>query len=313
MLRDHNRGFIAVAASAAIWGVYPFYYRALADVPALQVLAHRALWSFVFFGSWAVMSGRGRALLPAFRGRLGLTVLAASLVVSFNWLVYIIAIQTGHTLSASLGYYMLPLVSVILGIAMFGEWPRPGQWLAIGLAALAVTLLAIGLQATPWVSLILAVSFGLYGAIKKGVRLPPALSVTAEVAWLAPVALAYLLWPHAPVPGQPAHFGSSLTTALLLIATGPLTAAPLILFSYGSQRLPMAATGLVMYINPTLQLLVAVMIFGEVFTPWHALAFSLIWGALALYAWEGWRHGRLQAARLQEVPGQEGRVQEGRA
>lgn len=289
---EERRGLIAALASAVIWGVFPFYYHALAHVPALEVLAQRALWSFVFFGTWMAISGRLGDLWRALTGPGWWWILAASLAVSTNWLIYIIAIQTGHTIDSSLGYYMLPLASVALGIVIYGERPRRGQWLAIGLAALAVALLATGLGAAPWISLALATSFSLYGALKKGISLDPVLSVTAEVALLAPLALGYLLWPHAVPAGQTGHFGSDALTTLMLVMTGPLTALPLILFSYGSRRLAMATTGLVMYINPTMQLVIAVIAFGEPFTRWHALAFVLIWLALAIYAAEGWRRAR---------------------
>lgn len=291
-MREETKGFLAAGASAAIWGGYPLYYRALADIPALDVLAHRALWSFVFFAGWAVLAGRMGKLSRVLRGRMALTVLAASIAVSVNWLIYIVAIQTGHAVASSLGYYMLPLASVCLGIIVFGERPRPGQWVAIGLASAAVTILAVGLGAAPWVSLGLAVSFALYGAIKKGISLGPALSVTAEVTLLLPLALGYLMLPHVNPAGQPGRFGDDMITTVMLVLTGPLTALPLILFSYGSQRLPMATAGLVMYINPTIQLLIAVLVFGEPFTRWHAVAFVLIWLALAIYAGDGLRRSR---------------------
>lgn len=291
-MRDESKGFLAVGASATVWGLYPLYYRALAHIPPLDVLAHRALWSFVFFAAWATLAGRLGDLGRALRGRQALLVLAASVAVSFNWFVYILAIQNGQAIAASLGYYMLPLASVMLGVLIYGERPRPGQWLAIALAGAAVAVLALGLGATPWISLALAVSFALYGAIKKGISLGPALSVTAEVAVLLPVALIYLLLPHAPSAGHPGRFGDDAGTMLMLMLTGPLTALPLILFSYGSRRLPMTTTGLVMYVNPTMQLLIAVLVFGEPFTRWNAIAFALIWTALAIYAAEGLRRAR---------------------
>jgi chloramphenicol-sensitive protein RarD len=268
----------------------------MAAVPPIEMLCHRTIWSAVFFGLVLAVQRRGgevRTLL-AHPSRWRLLVVAA-LVVALNWGVFIHAIQAGRALEAGLGYYIFPLVAVALGFLVRGERFTALQGVAIGMASAAVLLLGIGLGAAPWTALILAGSFASYGLIKAGLAIRPALSVFVETLLLSPLALFWLWGVHAwgwrdfgAAPGG--AFGSDLTTSLLLVASGPvLTGGPLMLFSSAARRLRYATVGLIQYLNPTLQVLVAVAVFGEPFTRWHAIAFPLIWTGLALYSWEGWR------------------------
>ena len=216
------------------------------------------------------------------------------MLIALNWLVFIRAVQIGHALEASLGYYVFPLFAVALGYLMLGERFSPVQAVAIGLAALAVVILGVGLRAAPGTALILASSFAAYGLIKGRVRLGPVVSVLVETALLTPLALVWLWGMHAgawsDLGGRSGGlFGRDLWTSAWLAAAGPLTGIPLMLFSYAARRIPYATLGLVQYLNPTLQFAIAVALFGEPFTPWHAIAFPLIWFALALYSWESWR------------------------
>jgi chloramphenicol-sensitive protein RarD len=218
----------------------------------------------------------------------------AAVLIALNWLVFIHAVQVGHALEASLGYYVFPLFAVALGYLALGERFTPLQAAAIGLASLAVVILGVGLGTPPWTALILASSFAAYGLIKGRVRLGPVVSVLFETALLAPLALVWLWGLHAgawtDLGGRSGGlFGRDLWTSAWLVLAGPLTGIPLMLFSYAARRIPYATLGLVQYLNPTLQFAVAVMLFGEPFTPWHAVAFPLIWFALALYSWETWR------------------------
>lgn len=290
------RGIVAMVVVCAIWGLSPIYYRALSGVPPLEVLAHRTLWSLAFFGAVLAVQGRlglVRRLLAG-PGR-GLVALAAG-AISVNWFLFILAVSSGRTIESSLGYYIFPLVAVVLGVLAFGERLARTQRLAVGLAAVAVAGLTWGLGAAPVLSLAIAFSFGLYGLFKKRLDAGPVVSVTAEVVLLAPVALAGLValhagfWAEAAGTGQ---FGAGWAVSLLLIGSGPLTAVPLMLFSFAARRASYAAIGLTQYLNPTLQFAVAVVIFGEPFGPWHALAFPLIWAALALYSVEVVRQDRL--------------------
>ncbi|ARE38515.1 RarD [Rhodovulum sp. P5] len=302
---EARKGVLAMIGASVIWGLSSMYYKLLAHVPPEEVLGHRTLWSLVFFG--LVLAGQGRLgelarLLT--RPRALALVAFAALMVSTNWFFFIYSIQIGRAVEASLGYYIFPLVAVALGYLLLGERHSPVKWGAVGLACLAVAGLTWGLGAAPWVSLALAVTFGLYGLAKRGVPAGPVVSVTAEVFLLAPVALVWLWGVHG--HGWPgltgrtlATFGHDLSDSVLLMLSGPLTATPLILFSYAAKRIGYATLGLVGYVNPTLQFFVATLVFGEAFTGWHAFAFALIWTALAIYSAESLRQDR--AARRASI------------
>jgi chloramphenicol-sensitive protein RarD len=286
---DGLKGLLAMAGAATIWGLSGIYYKALDNVPSLEVLCHRILWSAVLFGAILLLQSRMREV------RLSLSslqtqaiVVTAALAIAANWFLFIFSIHTDRALEASLGYYIFPLVAVTLGYIFFKERFSAPQAAAIALAGAAVLVLTVGLGAPPWIALILAGTFGCYGLLKKRVRMGPVSSVFCETAVFVPLVLPWLLWLHAEawwdqtaVDG--AWFGRDLSTTLLLVASGPLTAIPLLLMSYAAQRVSYASMGLVQYLNPTLQFTVAVALFGEPFTRWHAIAFPMIWIALAIY------------------------------
>lgn len=287
-MREWTKGFWAMIAVCLAWGLSPIFYRLLIGVPTVEVLAHRTIWSLLLFLGVLALQGRlaelWRALAGPHLARIGF----AALMVSTNWGLFIWAVQSGHVVQSSLGYYIFPLVAVLLGVVVFGERLSRAQMLAVGLAAAAVLLLTWGLGVAPWVSLGLAVTFGLYGVAKKSLPMGPVLSVAAEVALLTPLALGWLLAQAAGVMptalAQPVAFGQDMTVSLLLVASGAVTAVPLILFSYAARRVEMATLGLMLYLNPTLQFLCAVLLFGETFTVWHMIAFAIIWLALAIYS-----------------------------
>jgi chloramphenicol-sensitive protein RarD len=283
-MSDATKGFLALIAANVIWGFSPIYYKELSAVPALELLSHRTLWSLVFFGAILALQGRLGAIPAAARGRhAALKLLVGAGLISINWGLFIWAIQVERAVETSLGYYIFPLISVILGMAVFREGAQPGKIVAFCLAMGAVGVLTYGLGAAPWVSLVLAISFAGYSVIKKTTATGPTVSVTAEVLIMTPFALGWLMVVHAGGAGQ---FGASWHDTVLLIFSGPLTAAPLILFSYASRRMGLATLGLVQYLNPTLQFLVAVLIFLEPVTRWHGIALPLIWVALAVYSVE---------------------------
>lgn len=275
---DARRGVFAMIGACVIWGLAPVFYGLLDHVPASDILAHRILWSFVFFALVLWRQGRLPVLgaTLADRRRIGWVVFAA-LVISLNWFFFIYSIQIDRLTEASLGYYMFPLVSVLLGFVVFRESLTVLQWASVALAALAVTVLTAGLGAAPWISMLLAMSFATYGVVKKKVRTGSVVSVTAEVLVLLPMVVAWLVYRGA-IAWPPAG------TLALLLLSGPLTATPLILFSYAAQRIRLSTLGLLQYINPTLQFLVALLVFREPMTRWHAMAFLLIWVALAVYS-----------------------------
>ncbi len=296
-MSEWTKGFWAMIAVCVTWGLSPIFYHALAGVPVLEVLAHRTIWSLVFFlivlGIQRRLSELARAITGPWAGR----VAAAALLVSTNWGVFIWAVQTGHVVQSSLGYYIYPLIAVLLGVAIFRERLGRVQAFAVALTVLAVALLTWGLGVAPWISLSLAVTMGLYGVVKKSLPLGPVLSVAAEVALLTPVALAWLVAQGAGlVPGAaPLAFGSSPGLTLLLVLSGVITAIPLVLFSYAARRVEMTTMGLMFYLNPTLQFLCAVLVFGEAVTRWHMIAFAMIWTAIAIYSAASIRQARRAA------------------
>ena len=296
-MSETRKGVLAIVAACVIWGLSPLYYKLLSHVPPLEVLAHRTLWSLGFFASVLLLQGRIRALAGALSTfRAARTILLAAVLISTNWFLFILSIQINRATEASLGYYIFPLVAVVLGVVVFGERLARAQWLAVALAVAAVLVLSVGLGVTPWISLVLASTFGLYGLVKKRLGVGPVVSVTAEVLLLSPLAAGWLTWLHLSQDGTAGAaggvFAADTATSLLLMASGPLTAAPLILFSFGAQRVTMATVGLVQYLNPTLQFLCAVVVFGEPFGPVHATAFALIWTALAIYSLSALRQDR---------------------
>jgi len=281
-MTEAGKGILAMIGACTIWGLSPLYYKELAHVPPQEVLAHRGLWSLVFFGAVLALQGRLREIRAALGNRRQLGVLALAMaMISTNWFLFILSVQINRTTEASLGYYIFPLVAVLIGRFVFAEKLGRIQWLAVGLAATGVVILTLGLGVAPWISLMLACTFGIYGMLKKGLPLGPVVSVTCEILLFLPVALIVLALAHG---GGQGVFGANAHDTVFLMLSGPITAAPLILFSMAARRVAMATVGLLQYINPTLQFLLAVVIFAEPFTRWHAIAFPLIWLALALYS-----------------------------
>lgn len=280
-MTEAGKGVAALVAACTIWGLSGLYYKLLAHVPPIEILAHRTLWSLVFFTLVLLAQGRlGQLRLALGSIRAVAIVGFAALMISVNWFVFILSIQIGQTTEASLGYYLFPLVAVVIGWLAFGERLSMSQGVAVALALGAVVVLTLGLGVAPWIALILSISFGLYGLVKKRLTIGPVVSVTAEVLLLSPIAIVVLAGSH--LQGQGA-FGQSLQDTALLVFSGVLTATPLILFSYATKRVRMGTIGLVQYINPSLQFLCAVLVFAEPFGAWHAVAFGLIWAALAIY------------------------------
>jgi chloramphenicol-sensitive protein RarD len=281
------RGIPALIAAGTIWGLSPLYYKLLEHVPPAEVLVHRTVWSFIFFALLLFFQGRLGQLVPLVR-RQWRWIALASIMISVNWFLFIYAIQVDRVIEASLGYYIFPLVAVAMGRLVFKERLGALQWIAVALAVLAVSVLTVGLQVVPAISLVLATTFGLYGVIKKQLDAGPVLSVTAEVFLLLPL----FILTFAYLAGTAQLQATSARDITILMCSGPLTAGPLILFTVGARRVRMATVGLVQYINPTLQFSCAVIVFGEPFTRWHAIAFSLIWVALALYSFSAFSRDR---------------------
>ncbi|WP_375258852.1 EamA family transporter RarD [Citreimonas sp.] len=288
-------GVLAMIAACVVWGLSPLYYKMLSHVPPLEVLAHRTLWSLVSFAVLLGVQGRLRLLSGALGSpRAAFLTAAAAVAISSNWFLFILSVQTGRTTEASLGYYIFPLVAVLLGVLAFGERLARLQWAAVALACAAVVVMVLGEGVAPWISLIIAFTFGIYGLVKKGLSVGPVVSVTAEVAVLAPLALGWLAWTHGAGGGA---YGADWGTTALLMVSGPLTAAPLVLFSRAATRVRYATVGLIQYLNPTLQFFCAVVVFAEPFTQVHAIIFGLIWAALALYSASAFASDRARRRR----------------
>ncbi len=286
-----NRGIVYAALAYLAWGLFPLYFKQIAQVPSLEVVMHRTLWCLVFMlGVLAAM--RRWAWLSELRQQP--KVLAAfmlsALLLSVNWVVYVWAVQTDHVLDASLGYFINPLVNVALGFVFLHERPRRLQWAAVAMAAAGVLWLTLQTGRLPWVALVLAISFGFYGLLRKIAKLGALEGLTLETMMLAPIALAALgwwTWTGQSAISAAVNRGEIGTMGWLLFA-GPLTAIPLLLFAAGARRIPMATLGLLQYISPSLQFMLGVWLYHEPMQPSRLLGFALIWSALLIYSLEGW-------------------------
>lgn len=280
-------GILSAALAFLCWGLFPLYFHAISDVPPMQILVHRVLWSLLFL-TIILAARRQWAWLGALRSRprvIG-SFAISSLLLSGNWLLYIWAVNNGHVIEASLGYFINPLVNVMLGYLVLKERLRPVQWAAIALAACGVLWLTWQAGQMPWIALILAASFGGYGLMRKTAALGALEGLSFETLILFPFALGYLGW--LTMHGQNSFVTTdSDTTRWLLVAAGPITAIPLLLFASGARKIPLSVLGLLQYIGPTIQMSLGIFVFHEAFTAARLVGFVLIWSALALYAAEG--------------------------
>ncbi|MFD2232223.1 EamA family transporter RarD [Phaeospirillum tilakii] len=286
-----REGVLYALACYGTWGLFPAFWKLVATVPPAEVLAHRILWSLLVVAAtlaWQRRGGEVWALLG--RRRTLLVLCGTTLCVSFNWLVFIAAVADGQVLQASLGYFLNPLVNVALGVLVLKERLRPLQWLAVTIAAAGIAGPVLGGGAVPWTAIALALSFGIYGLLRK--RLPavaPLAGLAVETGLVAPLALGYLIYCAA---GGAAVFGGDIGVALALIAGGPVTALPLLWFAAAALRLRYSTLGFFQYLAPTGHFLLAVLAFGESPTPATLITFACIWAAILLYSLDGWRQAR---------------------
>ncbi|MDR3482126.1 MAG: EamA family transporter RarD [Burkholderiaceae bacterium] len=282
-------GMLYAASAYILWGLFPLYFKALQGVPPLEILFHRIVWALVFLlvvltsrqqWAWVGKLWRQPKVLAGFA--------ASALLLSANWFIYIWSVNSGHVVDASLGYFITPLVNVLLGFLILHERLRPVQWLAIALAAIGVTWLTWQAGHLPWIGLVLAFTFGAYGLLRKTAALGALEGLSLETILLFPIAFCYLAilaW-----NGQNTFMQASLSSKLLLAAAGPITAVPLLMFAAGARRIKMSTLGLLQYIAPSLQLLLGVWLYGEPFGGERLAGFAVIWSALAVYSLEGlWR------------------------
>ena len=293
-----KKGVLAGVAAYTLWGLLPVYWKALQTVPALEILVHRTVWSLVFVLILQAILRRWDWLrLVRQQPRMLRIFLGSTVLLSLNWLTYIWAVNAGHVVDASLGYFINPLVSVLLGMIFLGERLRPWQGVAVGLAAASVLYLTLGLGSLPWIALVLAGTFGFYGLLRKTAPLGSMEGLSVETALLSLPALAYLLALEATGQGSFGHAGA--TTSLLLAFTGVVTAVPLLLFAWAARNTTLATVGILQYIAPTFQFLLGLLVYHEPFSPARLLGFGGVWLALVIYTGEALmqeRHRRAAAA-----------------
>ncbi|MFN3725031.1 MAG: EamA family transporter RarD [Allosphingosinicella sp.] len=295
--RDRRAGLIYGLSAYLLWGVLPLYFKALAHVSPGEILAHRIIWSLVFLAVLVTLWRRWVSVKTALASRrVFLTLVASAVLIAVNWLVYIMAVVSGHVLEGSLGYYLNPLVNILLGVALLGERLSKAQIFATCLAAAGVAVLAVGAASGLWISLTLAASFAIYGYLRKIVAVDALEGLSIETAMLAPIALGWILYLDA--TGQGGLGSWSWATTLLLIAGGAITAIPLLLFTAAARRLPLSTMGFLQYIAPSLQFLMAVVLFGEALTTAHIICFGAIWTALGIVTVDGCR----RAMRSRRAP-----------
>jgi chloramphenicol-sensitive protein RarD len=289
---DARRGLWIAAASFVLWGVMPLYWHALKAVPSLQIVMHRIVWSAIFVVGWLLWQRRDWLRVALAKPRIAWMLALSGVLIAFNWGLYIWAVNAGHVVESSLGYFINPLVSVLFGVVFLRERLTRMQWVSVGLASVGVLWLTIQYGHPPWIAIGLALSFALYGLIRKLAAVDSVAGLGVESMYLFLPALAVLLWGEAHGSGGFLD-GWGLWLDALLILGGALTALPLIGFAYAVRRVPLSVVGLMQYIAPTLQFLIGVWILGEAFDLDRAVGFAFIWVALAIFAAEGvWRSQR---------------------
>ena len=285
-------GVLSAGCAFLMWGVFPLYLKTLKAIPPLEILSHRVFWSFIMLAliltlrhqwGWITSIKKNPRITAAF--------IASASMLAINWVVYIWSINHDRIVDASLGYFIAPLFNVLFGV-MLGERLRLWQWISVGLAATGVAWLTISAGQLPWIGLTLAFTFGLYGLLRKIASLGALEGLTLETLVMLPLSALFLLLPES--GSSHAFINAGIITSLLLIAAGPVTAIPLLLFAYGARRIPLSLVGILQYIGPTIQLLLGIYLYNEVFSSTKLIGYGLIWCALGLYSieslWQAWRH-----------------------
>lgn len=278
-----NNGLINAIIAYIMWGVLPLYWKLFDDVPAGEILSHRVVWSFVFMGILVAIQRRWSDVKRIWTSRSLLLSLAASgLLIAVNWLIFIWAVNNGHVVESSLGYYLNPLLNVLLAVVFLHEKPNRGQWLAVAIAAVAVLIIAIDYGRFPWISISLATSFGLYGLAKKKIKQDASVGLLSETAVVLPVALGY--WIYLGIVGKTTAWTLPAPTFFELLFSGVVTALPLLFFARAAARMSLSTLGFVQYIGPTIMLILSIFVFKESVSPVLLVGFALIWTALVVYA-----------------------------
>jgi chloramphenicol-sensitive protein RarD len=281
-----KKGVWFAIAAYLMWGTFPIYWKWLHQVPALELIGHRIAWSFVFVSIILFITRQWKSFRKTAINRRGVLVyLASAIFLAVNWLTYVWAVNAGYIVESSLGYFINPLFSVLLGVVFLHERLRPWQWMLLGLAAVGVVYVAFSYGKFPWIALTLASSFGIYGLIKKTAPLGSLYGLTLETGLLFIPAVGYLLYLQ--IAGQGAFLNSGAVTNGLLVGAGVITAIPLLLFASAAQRIPLSMVGILQYITPTMQFLLGVLVYREPFNQSHLVGFCIVWAALLLFWAEG--------------------------
>ena len=279
--------------ASATWGFSGYFFKLTSSIPPLEVLSHRVVWSSIIFTLVLLIKRQGQQILNVFttqKQKLPIFVLG-TVMITINWFVFVLAIQISKATEASLGYFIFPLVAVFVGAVFLGDRLSSLQWIAVTLAAVGVIIMGTRIGTFPWISILLAVTFCMYGLVKRSQNLDPIVAVTADALLVSPLALIYLVaihgfgWQISPTEFT-GYFGSNLKYSILLILSGAITAGPLILMSYATVRIPYTEVGLIQYLNPTLQFIVATLIFMEPLTRIQLITYAIIWVALILYTFD---------------------------
>jgi chloramphenicol-sensitive protein RarD len=287
-----NQGILYALGAYGTWGLFPAYWKLLKHVPALQLLSHRIVWSFLFLLAFMLATKQWKSFRAAIANRRVLLIyFAAALLIGVNWLTYVWAVNAGFIVETSLGYFINPLLNVLLGVIFLRERLRVFQWVPVVMAAVGVTYLTVAYGQLPWIALTLAFSFGVYGLVKKTAPLGSLFGLSLETGILFLPALGWLSYSETVGQGAFLHTGSG--SDLLLVGAGVVTTIPLLMFASAAQRIPLSLLGIIQYIAPTLQFLLGVLAFKEPFTHTQLIGFSIVWAALILFWAEGfWSHRR---------------------
>lgn len=282
-------GVLYAVSAYLFWGLAAVYFKAIRHVPPLEILAHRIVWSVLMLVLFITVTSRWLSILQILRDRRAMLHLGGStLLIATNWFVFIVAVTTDHILDASLGYFINPIFNVFLGFVVLRESLRRWEWVSVALSASAVVLLTFSIGIFPWIAVTLAISFGLYGLLRKLAHAGSIEGLVVETSLLFPLAAGYLMFQAS--RDALAFRSGSLSTDLLLLAAGPITTLPLVWFTSGVRRLRLATVGLLQYISPSMQFLLAVLVYKEPFGKAKLVAFVLIWTAVALYSFDNYRH-----------------------
>lgn len=283
VISQTTSGFLYGIGAYTLWGFLPLYWKMLDSIPAIEILAHRILWSFVFLATIMLFRGNFNTFKEVFKeGGNVVRIACATIFITLNWGMYIWAINSGHVVEASMGYYINPLIVILLSVVVLKERLSHWQTISILMAAIGVAIITLSYGQVPWISLILALTFALYGLMKKKIPLPSTISLGIETAMLMPLVIGYITYRQ--VNGIGALGSLSLSTTLILVGSGIATALPLLWFGEGTRRIPLSSMGFLQYIAPTISLTLGIFVFKEQFTRIHLLSFGCIWTGLLIYS-----------------------------